>query len=1061
MIRFFVTKIFTAALLFVFMSPAALAQTEIIPATPDNSRGTPDLAGSPLSFAGPGVDALPNTVNCFDYYTFGSVQVDIEPEFANTVSGVPLTFVGRVVNYNPYPIVGGQVLVKIYKTTETIDGGVYQNGYPVVDQFFAIEDVTIPANGSTPVSFDWNIPKYLLSGEYELSTFFMTEKRFNLLGLPFTDDVTGNKANFTILGQAPDGIDFDKNSVTLNDESYSFAAFPPTFTATDTIEVKATLINDTDGTKTVPVSWTLYNWAGERVENKLDAKTETITLAAGEEKVVSYKVLKSAGAVSFVQAIATYKDTKSILNVRFNRADKSEIRLNFPSIQSYPLVAGQEATVFSCLHSTSQPIVEGGKLVLTLTDPAGSVINTYTYEGGITGAMMGVKSTFVPEQDITDFTLTASLYQNDKIVEEVKVDYKCSDIDETLCPKVSQTMATGDVASIPDIGILIKMGGVILLVLMIGVIWFLKKRYDKRYLSENFPISPLDTTTMVLIWFCLLPLSAAVFLAPQSAQAKSVQYSDGGSTPVLYHNYNSSRFNSDWNDSSGNDWHAGLNPSLVTVTYRAEIVDFDTGAVLTSADPVPVGTKFRVRQYNRNVDTDISWASTGYSFDSPYGRWELGATPPASMSCWAGYYQGAYIRGDQSNGTVYTGRQVGWNYAEVFGYLSVNPPTPVVVSPSSNLSCSGNICTVIAPGPVTVGLQFPTTFGKFYFRYRVYQTSKFFADLDDGVCYGGNTPMRSWGSNSDFVLDVPEQTINFNLRAQNPSRPPTAPTITPRPTNTYLTGDNQVFALVSTDPDGDQIRYVSDWNNDGVVDGYIGGSGYRDSGTSVYATYSWLLAGTYTFQFKAQDSTGTYSAWSPLTVTITEPPPTVNLNVTGCTIPLDGVNCSGNVDWQYSRDYGTYLVSNITTSFDLGTTENGNVPVVLQEGSNTIEAVYDGTVLDSKTVVVDCISGTAWYGGACIDSHEPVLTIKLEPPIVRMNGAADVSWTISDLTNNTCVLNGPNNKDVPITAPTGRLLIGPISSVSEITLTCVSDFGLFTAVEELVVVEVVPTATEI
>ena len=88
-----------------------------------------------------------------------------------------------------------------------------------------------------------------------------------------------------------------------------------------------------------------------------------------------------------------------------------------------------------------------------------------------------------------------------------------------------------------------------------------------------------------------------------------------------------------------------------------------------------------------------------------------------------------------------------------------------LVLPSDNISCVGNLCTVNATGPVTVGLQFPSTTGKFYFRYRTFYEKGFATDLPLGVCIGSSVPMREYGQNSDFVLAVPEQTISFNFRA--------------------------------------------------------------------------------------------------------------------------------------------------------------------------------------------------------------------------------------------------------------------------------------------------------
>ena len=139
------------------------------------------------------------TVNCFDYYHFGSVQVDVTPSVASAVSGVPITFTGKIKNANPYPIVDGSVYVKIFR--ERGDGSKDSNGPDVVDQFYAMDGLTIPANGQLPASITWNIPAYAESGQYRIATFFTVSHKFNLLGLPFTDDVVGNTADFKVSGE--------------------------------------------------------------------------------------------------------------------------------------------------------------------------------------------------------------------------------------------------------------------------------------------------------------------------------------------------------------------------------------------------------------------------------------------------------------------------------------------------------------------------------------------------------------------------------------------------------------------------------------------------------------------------------------------------------------------------------------------------------------------------------------------------------------------------------------------------------------------------------------------
>jgi hypothetical protein len=164
----------------------------------------------------------------------------LQPAVAQSVPGATLTFSGQVVSTNPYPLLNGKLYVKIFRK----DDAVYSqgDGNPVVDQFVITEGLTLRANGSTPVSYDWKVPLNAEGGEYYAAYFFVTEKRYNLMGLSFTDDVIGNQAPFTIVTDGTESVaKLSKISTTLNGIDHHFAAFPIHFQSDDTIKVETTI----------------------------------------------------------------------------------------------------------------------------------------------------------------------------------------------------------------------------------------------------------------------------------------------------------------------------------------------------------------------------------------------------------------------------------------------------------------------------------------------------------------------------------------------------------------------------------------------------------------------------------------------------------------------------------------------------------------------------------------------------------------------------------------------------------------------------------------------------
>ena len=368
--------------------------------------------------------------SCFDYYHFGSVQADIEGDIAETVPGVDIHFKGKLKNDNDYPVINGTLYLKVFQRNEnTFKEG---DGNDLVDQFPLKEKFTIPAKGEKEVTITWHVPEDAEGGEYYLATFFATEERYNLSGLSFTDDVIGNSVSFKVNSQQKN-ITLEKTKTTLNGQDHHFAAYPLHFKNDEKVEVKTTLTNPTDQNKVIQLTWEEYVWDGLRQENQKNKKYELIEVGANQSKELSYTINPNNHSVSYLTVTAKDQYSKSILDIRLVRDGVEETRINFPSITSFPLKAGETNTLFACAHSTNRPNVPGNILTLSLRDEDQNLIHEYKYEGDISGDMSGFKDDFTPEHTYNKFTLTATLQRNGAVVEEVTIPYDCQTINPDLC----------------------------------------------------------------------------------------------------------------------------------------------------------------------------------------------------------------------------------------------------------------------------------------------------------------------------------------------------------------------------------------------------------------------------------------------------------------------------------------------------------------------------------------------------------------------------------------------------------------------------------------------------
>ena len=810
---------------------------------------------------------IAGTVDCFDYYHFGSVQTDIESNISSTIPGVPMTFQGTVQNNNDYPVVDGAVYVKVFRK-QTDQDKAHANGFFLVDQFFAKGNIDLGAKSTQDINFNWTVPNYAQPGEYQIATFFTSAKEFNLSGLSFTDDVVGNTFDFAVKGEDTAGVEFNKNTADINGDNYHFAAFPPQFKKDEDIVVKADLANSTKTAQTIPVTWTLYSWDGQQDQNILDTKKDTITLGPNETKNLSYTIKDQNHPVYYLVAEADYQDAKSILDIRTVRQGIDQTRINFPGVTSYPLKQGEKDTLFVCAHNSgTADVVDNNKLVVSILDANRQEIHTYTYNGQISGDMMGLKDDFVPQQDYDSFYIKSDLYTNDKLVDSAEMKYDCQTLNAGKCPNENATSSSPSnlirnmsTSKIFDIAL-----AIIIILLVISLVSIVIKRKNASGIR------------MLILWI-ILP--SILFLGGiKTSEAKSTVWNQSYSTNLYYF---LNRFGT-------SAWKRGLANPNFQISYQANVINQATGAKLTDGNSIPVGTTL-LFQPKPFADTDISWFGTGYSSDSPYGHWNSNAASPKKATCDSNdFVDKTYYPITAS----FFGHSCSYSLRfDVYIPFMVNSPSISVshAGSTAGLSCNadGSICTVTSPGTIQASFDFSSTYGKLYYRYYDYSDGHYcwlgmITYSGDNGCYGNATPMSSNSSGgSAFQVNVPQEMINYNLTAtgsgNNPPAPPSIIKSTGETTGKFVTGlpnTPYTFNLTSTDPDGDQIRYGVDWNMDGVVDQYIPAINYVNSGTMQQANNPgtlWIMTGSKTFQAETCDNKGACSAWTSYALTLAAAP---------------------------------------------------------------------------------------------------------------------------------------------------------------------------------------------
>ena len=700
------------------------------------------VPGSILPGKTPDAPLSSEIVNCFDYYTFGSIDADMTSQSSSAVSGMTMNFFGNIKNKNKYPVVAGTLYVKIFRN---VGGEKNANGPDVVDQFIAVDNVTLPANDSVPVKFSWKVPAYALDGKYQLVTYFTSDKKFNLLGLSFTDDIVGNSFNFTVSGEKT-GVSFDKSSVIINNNPYYFAAYPPRIQGTDEANISIKVDNTTNQAQSIKTNWKLYRWDGINPSNLIREFSTTTAIKANSLGDIKFSIPEKSEPVYYLVGEFTYKDAKSVVGIRFVRDGVDRVRLNFPAVTAYPLKKGEPVTLFSCLHNSGQSSqVPNNKIVLEVTDESGKVIESYTYNGIVTGDMIAVKKDFVSKVDLDIFSVRASLYNNGNLVDESIMKYDCKLIDPTKCSPEKDNLWN----------ILALAGGVLALIVIIVVVIITKRK--------KLPVAPI---LMLMLGFCLF--------SPYAVEAKSVPWNILENKTFVYFWNNSSGATTASNGSFGSAsaWGKGLVNPNITIKYNTEIRDVDTNTLITDGDFVSVGSRL-ILKFLPHQSEDIYWFGTGYSTDSPYGDWIAGMAPPTK----------ACLEKDFNGSTAWRAEKV----VNIYIPLVVAPPIKTI-SGLDNLSCEALVgdegtgysmnCIVTSAGSIKPQFSFGNTTGKFYYRYSGKN------DAGHNACYANQIPMENdvltdyhttsylngnqdtYGhTSSPYTLQVPTQIISYNINA--------------------------------------------------------------------------------------------------------------------------------------------------------------------------------------------------------------------------------------------------------------------------------------------------------
>ena len=569
--------------------------------------------------------ATTTNADCSEYYHLNNIGIDIKPRMVHSVSGSDMPFSGFILNNNPYPIVNGKLYAKVLRERNVNDG----NGPDVLDEFVIKDNIVLNAGQKMPISFNWPIPAYAISGNYRLATYFISNNEFNLAGLSFSDSFAGAIFNFSIKGQQDMGVFFKKDGIKIDNIAYHSESATPAVSATSTVMISMPVLNTTKERQVVKMDFTVYKWDAQSVKNKIDSFSKNTIIESGKTINIPIEIKDNTSSVYYVEGVLKYRDVKSIVNIRFVRDGVNMPKIDFPSIVSYPLISGQKNKIFACFHNASNtglPVDTKLKIEI-LTDDNINPILSYEYNGKVSGELSAVAQDFTPSRSYGNFKLHASLFSGSKLIDDIYIPYNCSQIDPNQCSLFDKNNLKSNkwlTAILNILGILISL----------FVIIFVMLRYNKiRIFLHNFMIN--HTKSLILLAMLLSALSihstalAVTCNRPTITKISSPTPPEGVTTGGTSVQITGTNFNNVSSVFIGNAKVSSFTVSSVntkiTFTTPASTPGWKDIAIKSSCDwheMIPVANAFFYYKTSTNIfppipsDTFWNWSPRTYNYSS-------------------------------------------------------------------------------------------------------------------------------------------------------------------------------------------------------------------------------------------------------------------------------------------------------------------------------------------------------------------------------------------------------------------------------------------------------------
>lgn len=700
--------------------------------------------------------------DCFDYYKFQNVDISIGTDKLEYNPGDTIKFRGPIINKNKYPVVDGYLYVRIAQKNNNYK----TDGHNIIDEFFGAEKINLDTQVGKSVNFEWMVPKSLPGGDYAVSFFFSVGKKFNLAGLPFSNEITGGANNFKIKPNANQTIIFDRSKTKINGQKYFHIGQWPILGAGSSVLITQPVKNAHKETKLINVQYDLYYWDSLNEQDKIISKTEAVQVAGNSAKELLFKLDKIEQPSYYLKITATAGDDKAVVNIRFG-SDLEKPRLNYPALTNFPIKSGEAVTLFTCFHSPSY-LTAPGKVIAVLYDADNKEISRMNYEGDISPAMMLGKKDFIADKDYTYLKLKTEVYDSsNQLVDQYDNIYDCKELVSEKCDEMTFRAALPTGPSKNSSTIIFIAIGVFLLLLIIAIAYLYKK-------------NKVNIGGVIVVLLAVIAVGCYTYSSFNTIGAKKLVAATIGNVNCSgtqcsrvvsedYHHYIRHVSGSGCgvcaqglvccNDGLCQSSCLGnkkVVSGVVGVNHIASI----------SRNQIPIGD-IATFVYDPEAPT---FTVTGGPWDTPYGEWRASAVRLRQGFGWTGGVDDIDFIRTAANRFYSSTPKGDGTYPPGWVFWTGVKPTNVTVTGiegTGAVSCSGLTCTGTRLGNATIRVSIPVTPVYFWSFIEFLTKRDWYAhygasDQDFTMSEDVNSTDPQWRDNVD--INLPATSIEFDVQ---------------------------------------------------------------------------------------------------------------------------------------------------------------------------------------------------------------------------------------------------------------------------------------------------------